>query len=163
MIIDAIVYTSKCGHTKRYAEILGGRIEKPVYSLIDAIKILPKNSRVIYMGWIHASHIQGFKKVKQKFNLQCVCGVGLCDTGTLKNEVRKATEIPNDIPLFTIQGGMERSKLKGLDKMMIAMLAKGLASQKEKSEQDRRMAELLSSDTDFVCDENLSEVLEFLY
>ncbi|MDO4489009.1 MAG: hypothetical protein Q4B67_08005 [Eubacteriales bacterium] len=162
MIIDVIVYTSKCGHTRRYAELLGERIGKPVYSLDEAAKALSKDSRVLYMGWIHASHIQGFKKAMQQFDLKCVCGVGLCDTGTLKDEVRKATEIPNTLPLFTIQGGMDRSSLKGLDKMLISMLAKGLASKKDKSAEDIRMSELLNSDTDFVCEENLAEVLKFL-
>ena len=87
--------------------------------------------------------------------------VGLCDTGTLISEVRKATAIPEDIPLFTLQGGIDRSKLKGMDKLMISMLTKGLAAQKQRSAQDERMLELLSRDESFVSPENLDGILQW--
>ena len=90
-----------------------------------------------------------------------VCGVGLCDTGTLLAEVRKATAIPAQTPLFTLQGGIDRSRLKGMDKLMISMLTKGLASQKQRSAQDERMLELLSRDENYVSTENLAEVLQW--
>lgn len=162
MKIDAIVYTSKAGHTKRYAELLGEKTGRPVLSLEEALKELPAGSNIVYLGWIHASHVQGFKKAEKKFILQCVLAVGLCDTGTMLDEVRKATGIVDTIPLFTLQGGMDRTGLKGMDKMMISMLAKGLASKEDRSQQDERMLELLSGDTDFVSEENLKGVLEYI-
>ena len=76
-------------------------------------------------------------------------------------EVRKATSIPEDIPLFTLQGGFNRSKLKGVDKLMITLLTKGLASQKQRSAQNERILELLSRDESYVSPENLSEVLRW--
>ena len=60
-------------------------------------------------------------------------------------EVRKAPSIPDNIPLFTLRGGIDRSKLKGVDKLMISMLTKGLAAQKQRSEQDESMLELLEN------------------
>lgn len=72
-----------------------------------------------------------------------------------------ATSVPEDIPLFTLQGGIDRSRLKGMDKLLISMLAKGLASQKQRSAQDDRMLELLSRDESHVSPENLSEVLQW--
>ena len=116
---------------------------------------------MIYMGWIHASHIKGYSGAAKRFSVCAVCGVGLCDTGTLISEVRKATSIPEDIPLFTLQGGFDRSKLKGMDKLMISMLTKGLASQKQRSAQDERMLELLSRDESYISPENLAEVLQW--
>ena len=113
------------------------------------------------MGWIHASHIKGYSGASKRFPVCAVCGVGLCDTGTLITEVRKATSITEDIPLFTLQGGFDRRKLKGMDKLMISMLTKGLSSQKELSAQDRRMLELLQTDASYVREENLSAVLEW--
>ena len=77
------------------------------------------------------------------------------------SEVRKATAIPEDIPLFTLQGGIDRSKLKGMDKLMISMLTKGLAAQKQRSAQDERMLELLSRDESFVSPENLDGILQW--
>ena len=157
----AIVCTSNTGHTRQYALLLGEQIGLPAYSLEDAGSYLSGGSPVIYLGWIHASHVKGYSKAEKRFSLRAVCGVGLCDTGTLLPEVRMATSIPEDIPLFTLQGGIDRSRLKGMDKLLISMLAKGLASQKQRSAQDDRMLELLSRDESHVSPENLSEVLQW--
>lgn len=158
---SAIVYTSNTGHTRQYSRLLGEQIGLPVYSLDEANAQLSGGSPVIYLGWIHASHVKGYSKAASRFDLCAVCGVGLCDTGALISEVRKATAIPEDIPLFTLQGGIDRSKLKGMDKLMISMLTKGLAAQKQRSAQDERMLELLSRDESHVSPENLSEVLQW--
>ena len=116
---------------------------------------------MIYLGWIHASHVKGYSAAARRFAVCAVCGVGLCDTGTLISEVRKATAIAEDIPLFTLQGGIDRGRLKGMDKLMISMLTKGLASQKQRSAQDDRMLELLNKDESYVSPENLAEVVQW--
>lgn len=158
---SAIIYTSKTGHTRQYALLLGKEIELPVYSYDEAISRLSGESPVIYLGWIHASHVKGFSDAVKRFSVCAVCGVGLCDTGTLIPEVRKATSIPEDIPVFTLQGGFDRSKLKGMDKLMISMLTKGLSAQKQRSAQDERMLELLSKDANYVSPENLAGILQW--
>ena len=157
----AIVYTSSTGHTRKYALLLGEQIGLPSFSLEEANSRLPCGSPVIYQGWLHASHVKGYAKAARRFDLRAVCAVGLCDTGTLTDQVRKATSIPEDIPLFTLQGGIDRSRLKGVDKLMISMLTKGLASQKQRTEQDDRMLELLSRDESYVSPDNLSEILQW--
>ena len=161
MKLTAIVYTSNTGHTRQYALLLGGQIGLPVYSLEEANSHLSGGSPVIYLGWIHASHVKGYSAAARRFAVCAVCGVGLCDTGTLISEVRKATAIAEDIPLFTLQGGIDRGRLKGMDKLMISMLTKGLASQKQRSAQDERMLELLSKDESYVSPENLAEVVQW--
>ena len=158
---SVIVYTSNTGHTRQYALMLGEEIGLPVYSYDEAVSGLSGGSRVIYLGWIHASHVKGYSDAARRFSVCAVCGVGLCDTGTLISEVRKATSIPEDIPLFTIQGGFDRSKLKGMNKLMISMLAKGLSAQKQRSTQDERMLELLSKDASYVSMENLVAILQW--
>ena len=157
----AIVYTFNTGHTRQYSLLLGEQIGLPVYSLDEANSRLSGGSTVIYLGWIHASHVKGYSKAANRFSVCAVCGVGLCDTGTLISEVRKATSIPEGIPLFTLQGGIDRSRLKGMDKLMISLLAKGLAAQKQRSDQDERMLELLNKDESYVSPENLAEVVQW--
>lgn len=102
---SAIVYVSNTGHTRQYALLLEKESGLPVYSYDEAISNLPGGSQIIYMGWIHASHVKGYSAAAKRFSVCAVCGVGLCDTGTLVTEVRKATSIPEDIPLFTLHGG----------------------------------------------------------
>ena len=45
--MEAIVYTSKCGHTAEYAGILGKLTGLPVYSLKDAEKLLENGRSII--------------------------------------------------------------------------------------------------------------------
>lgn len=88
-----------------------------------------------------------------------MCGVGLCDTGTLIAQVRKATAIPSETPLVTLQGGICLDKLKGVDKLLISMLTKGLSGQKQRTDEEERMLELFKTSANYVSKENLSEVL----
>ena len=157
----AIVYTSGTGHTRQYALLLSEQIGLPACSLEEAGSQLSGGSPVIYLGWLHASHVKGYSGAAKRFAVCAVCGVGLCDTVTLIYEVRQASSIPEDIPLFTLQGGIDRSRLKGMDKLMISMLTKGLASQKHRSAQDERMLELLSKDENYVSPENLAGLLQW--
>ena len=157
----AIVYTSNMGHTRQYALLLSQQLGLPVYSLEEANSKRSGGSPVIYLGWIHASHVKGYGKAAKRFPICAVCAVGLCDTGTLTAEVRKATAIPTDIPLFTLQGGMDRGRLKGMDKLLISMLTKGLSDQKQRSAQEERMLELLRRDESYVSPENLADVLQW--
>ena len=156
----AIVYTSVAGHTRQYAFMLGEQLGLPVYSL-DAASAQLSGRAVIYLGWIHASHVTGYSSAAKRLSVCAVCAVGLCDTGTLVAEVRRASSIPQDIPLFSLQGGIDRSRLKGMDKLMISMLARGLAAQKQRSPQDDRMLELLRQDRSYVRQENLAGILQW--
>ena len=152
--MKAIVYTSKCGHTAEYAQILGKLTGLPVYSLRAAETQLENGIPILYLGWLMASRVQGYRKAAKRFKVSAVCAVGLCDTGTLLPEVRKANALPEDFPLFTMQGGMDKTKLRGLNKLMIHMLTKGLASQKERTETDERMLYLLTHDENCVSEKN---------
>lgn len=162
MEFTAIIYTSKNGHTKRYAEMLGQITRKPVFSLNNVPKSISKGSPIIYMGWLCASNIKGYKQASKKYNVLVACGVGLCDTGTMISEVREATKIPENVTIFTFQGGIDRSKLKGAGKFAISMLTKGLASKEDRTEQDNRILELLKKDRDFVSEENMKELKKFI-
>lgn len=159
--MQAIVYTSKNGHTAEYAEILGRQTGLPVYSLKDAEKQIENGTPIIYLGWLMASRVRGLNKAKKKFKVSAVCGIGLCDTGTLLQEVQKANALSEDFPLFTMQGGMDKDKLKGFDKLLINMLTKGLASQKERSETDERMLNLLTHSENFVSEKNTTDFMKW--
>lgn len=162
MKVDAIVYTSKNGHTKEYAEILSKKINTPILTLEEACAKLNKDSRVIYMGWIHANKVMGYKKAWKKFCVCLVVGCGLCDTGTIVGEVRNRTNINSGVHLFTVQGGITLSSLKGVDKMLINMLISGLSKTKNRTPQDERMLYLLTHEENHVKEENLQSVLDYI-
>lgn len=159
--MKAIVYTSNTGCTAAYAKILGQQTGLPVISLADAVKQLPKGTPVIYMGWLFASSVKGYKKAEKRFEIAAVCGVGLCETGTLLKEVRKAIALPEATPLFTMQGGMDHQKLHGINKFMINMLIKGLSGKADRTEDETRMLELIQKGGNYVSAENTAAFMDW--
>ena len=159
--MKVIVYTSNTGHTAEYSKILGAKIGLPVYTLKEAKKKIQKGTEIIYLGWLFANNIKGYKKATKKYKISAICAVGLCDTGTAVAEVRKANSISEETPLFTMQGGMDKTKLRGINKFMINMLTKGLSSRKERTENDERMLELLTHDKNYVSEENITAFMKW--
>lgn len=154
--MKAIVYTSNTGHTAEYARLLGEKTGLPVYELREAAKKLDRGAAVIYLGWLFANSVKGYKKAARLFRISAVCAVGLCDTGTAIDGVRKVNAMPDSLPLFTMQGGMDKTKLRGINKLMIKMLTKGMESKQNHTENDKRMLYLLKNDENYVSEENTS-------
>lgn len=162
MQVDAIVYTSKSGHTKEYAKILSKKINASIYLLDEAIKKLNKNSRIIYIGWIRANKVIGYKEAWKKFSVYLVIGCGLSDTGTMIGEVRNRTNINSSVHLFTVQGGIKLSSLKGFDKLLIKMLISKLSKSKNRTSESDKMLYLLTHEENNVKEENLKAVMDYI-
>ena len=60
-----------------------------------------------------------------------------------------------------MQGGIDKAKLRGINKFMINMLIKGLSNQKEPSKKDERMLELLTQDKNYVSEENITAFIKW--
>lgn len=161
MKAQAILYTSNTGFTKQYAEILSKKIDLPVYSLKEAQYKLEKAVSVIYLGWVFANTVKGYKKAAKKYKIIAVCAVGLSESGSVDEEIRKTNSL--SVPLFSLQGGLDKQKLRGIHKFMIGMLIKGLSSQAERSEKDEKMLALLKKDGSYVNEESLSDFIKWYF
>ena len=159
--MKAIVYTSNTGFTARYAAMLGQKTGLPVFELAEAYKKLPKKTPIIYLGWLFASAVKGYRKAADRFQVKALVGVGLCQTGTLIEDVIKVNEPAEGVPVFTVQGGMDHSKLKGINKFMINMLIKMMSKAKNPSVEDQMKLELIRTGGDLVREENLEAVLRW--
>lgn len=159
MNAKAIVFASNTGYTARYAALLSEKLGIPAYTLADALKQLPTGTPVIYMGWLMAGTVKDCKKAAKRFAIEAVCGVGLGDTGSQDDAARKACKLPADVPVFTLQGGMDLAKLRGPYKFAIKMLTRAMSSKKDRTPAEDRMLELLIKGGDYVSVENLAAVL----
>lgn len=101
--MKAIIYTSNTGSTAEYAQLLGKELNLPVHSLQKAKNKVPAGSEIIYLGWIMARGIKGYKEAEKLYKVRAVCGIGMGQTGTQLKEVRDKNAIPQRIPLFTLQ------------------------------------------------------------
>lgn len=71
-----IVYKSNTGYTEQYAKLLGDALDMPSYSL-EKVPKCHKGGEVIYLGWLFAGNIVGYKKAAKLYKVRCVCGVGM--------------------------------------------------------------------------------------
>ena len=69
------------------------------------------------------------------------------------------------MPLFTLQGGFDMSKLKGVYKLMMLVMAKtvgkSLAAKQDRTAEEDQMLHLLTQGGSCVSEENLQPVLDW--
>lgn len=163
----AIVYTSNTGYTAEYARILSEETKLPVFSLARAIKELPKGSDIIYLGWIMANYVKGFRKAAKNFNLCAVCGVGMMKSESRIDAIRTASGLPENLRLFSLQGGFDIQKLHGIYKMLMKMMRKAIVkdiSQKvKKTPEELEILKMMQDGGSLVCRENLADVLAWFH
>lgn len=128
-----IVYESKTGFTKRYADMLTARTGLAAFRAGE----LPKASReeeIIFLGWMKIGKIQGLKKV-QKLNVVAVCGSG---TGRIAEPSPESVIARNKIekvPFFYLRGGcLPLKEVRGVDKIMLSMFLKMIKSSKDRDD-----------------------------
>ena len=162
---NSIVYTSNTGHTRQYAMLLGEATGLPVYSLEEAGKKLAPGNTIIYLGWLMAGKVQGYGKASARYQVAAACGVGMGATGSKVEDVRKVNGLEKDMPVFTLQGGFDIRKLRGVYKLMMKIMSgtvgKKLAEKKERTREENEMLELLISGGNRVSEENLAEVINW--
>ena len=77
----AIVYTSRTGFTKRYAELLSEATGVPAWSAKEAAKQVPAHSEIFYMGCLEAGTVKGLDALIERYVIRGVAIVGMNPTG----------------------------------------------------------------------------------
>lgn len=162
-MMNAIVYTSNTGFTAQYAALLGEKLNLPVYSLDAAKEKLAAGTEILYLGWLMAGSVKGYRQAAKRYRIAAVCGVGMGAGGSQLAEIRQGNAIPERIPLFSLQGGFAMGKLHGIYKLMMKIMkntvGKKLAAKPDKTAEEQDMLELLLHDGSRVSAENLRPVL----
>lgn len=155
-----IVYTSNTGYTAEYASLLGEQTGLPVYALNEMTE---NNIPVIYLGWLMAGKVKGYKKAEKNFRICAVCGVGMGATGSQIQDIRKSNFIPDTLPVFTLQGGFDITKLHGIYKFMMTVMSKtigkNLAGKKDRTPDEDDMLDLFTNGGSRVNADNLNDVI----
>lgn len=102
--MDAIVYTSNTGFTEKYAKLLGGKLFLPVYSLEEAKGKLAAGAEIIYLGWLMAGTVKGYKPAVRRYRIRAVGAVGMAATGRTRIRCENLIICREKIPVFTLAG-----------------------------------------------------------
>ena len=167
-----IIYGSRYGTTKRYAEKFAEMTHFPVIGYED-IKTLADYERIIYFGALYASGIKGLKSTVKKLSPNTkliVVTVGLADVSdkenikNIKNSVRKqvAEHLLKSLSVFHLRGGIDYGKLNFKHKIMMKMVYHSIKNKPTESltQEDKAFIETYNKKADFVDYDSLNQIAE---
>ena len=106
-----------------------------------------------------------FRSAAKRYRVCAVCAVGIGQTGTQTESVRKKAVVPAEIPLFTLQGNFNVKKLHGVYRLMMEIMVKAagksLAAKKDRTPAEDDMLDMMLHGGERVKAENLCAVLEW--
>ena len=160
-MVTAIVYQTNTGSTQRYAEMLAHKTGLPVYDIKSAKKKLLKNAKIIYLGWVMANNIKGFKEAEKRFDINAVCAVGMDAREAQIKKLREKNGLPDSLPLFLLEGNFNIQKLHGIYKFLMNVMINSLKKTENRTKEDEQMLAALLDSKDRVKEKNLENLLSW--
>lgn len=156
-----IVYESKTGFTKKYAQMLASKTGLKAIHLPKLTKE-EQNQKIIFLGWIKAGRIQGLSKIKKE-NLIAVCASGTAQSAEPSEEALKKNNKVEGVPFFYLIGGcLPINELKGTNKFLMRMFVKMLKLKKDKTQSIIEGINRIENGFNGVKEENLTPLINFL-
>lgn len=161
-----VVYKSKYGSTKKYAEWLAEKINADIFENSDVtVAKLNEYDTIIYGGGIYANGIAGFSLIKKNYNklknkklIVFAVVASPFEDGTI-GAIKKNnfTEEMMGVDCFYLRGAFNYSKMKVPDKILMNML-KGMLN--KKNGQLENWEKALLENYDKACDWKAIENIE---
>ncbi len=169
-IDTAIIYKSKTGFTKTYAEWIQQELSCDIFNFKGFSKAeLEKYDTVIFGSRVHAGIVDDLKKFKEiaaeypKIKL-VVFATGATPNGDgLIEEMWKnnfTEDELNSIPHFYFQSGLNYDKMGVGDKMMMKMLKTMLSGKKDPTDADKEMAKMIGGSYDISSKDCIKPLVE---
>ncbi|HHW67744.1 MAG: hypothetical protein PWP07_207 [Epulopiscium sp.] len=170
-----VLYKSKYGSTKKYAEWIANALNCDLY---ECSKIKPESllsyDTIVFGGGLYASGINGvslitknFQRIKDKQII--VFTVGLSSTDEKEKfkpilEKNFTQEILNKIKIFHLRGGIDYKKLNFIHKIMMSMLKSIISRKKpeEMTDEDRGVLETFGSKVDFTDQKTIEPIISYI-
>lgn len=173
-----VVFSSKYGSTKKYAEWLSDELrcdlkEKKSVSIDE----LMKYDSIVYGGGLYAGGVNGidiltkhFNKLKDKNLVLYTCGISDPQKNENTNNIRKnITKVFNDemiekIKIFHLRGSIDYSKLSLKDSIMMKMLKSMLLKKDETkmTDEDREFIDTFGTAVDFTDRNSIKPIIDYL-
>lgn len=164
-----VVYKSKYGYTKKYAQWLAESLGCDIKENASLADVMGYNA-IIYGGGIYAGRINGAKLITK--NLEKLSGKKLALFAVGSNVGRseeleafwkQALEenVRLNVPHFYLRGGFDYGRLGSVDRLMMNMLKKMLLKKDTLTEDDKGLLAAYETPVDFTDRKNLEEILKF--
>jgi menaquinone-dependent protoporphyrinogen IX oxidase len=168
-----VVYKSKTGFTKQYAEWISEKLGCTAIPIKEAsAATLQPYDLVIYGGGIMAGTIGAFKKFKELMKSLngkklIVFAVGLAgieeeDSRQMVIKTNFTEEEKNSIPYFYFQGGLNYDKMGFFGKRILKMVSSMMAKKADKTPEEIKMAESMKSSCDYTKIEYIEPLITYV-
>lgn len=163
-----VVYRSKYGYTKKYAEWLAESLSCDIKENASFADIADYGA-VICGGGIYAGRINGAKLITKNMSRLSGKKLVLFAVGSsvgrpeeLEAFWEKALEknIRENVPHFYLRGGFDYSRLGNVDRLMMNMLKKMLLGKDTLTEDDKGLLSAYETPVDFTERKNLDEIIK---
>ena len=164
--MEAIVYESNTGFTRRYAKMLSEATGLPCYKRKWAWLKVPKGADIIFMSWLIGNNIKKYKAVDRWYTIKAVATVGMfIPTPAVKAAVTQCHNIPPEQEVFCLRGGFNMKKLRGIyrafAKSAVSHYRITASQSQPMTSNDRALAEFMTRGGDFVKKENLEPIIQW--
>lgn len=168
-----VLYKSKTGFVKRYAEIIAESCEAEIceFSKFDK-KSISEYDVVIYGGGLYAIGINGLKKFKNL--IQSTSGsqkIVVFASGASPGRESDITQVKKHnfddgdlerISFFYLRGGFNFNKLNFFFRIMMKMYKSKMQSKKTLSREEKAFIDSFDYPVDYVSKENAQELIDFV-
>ena len=170
---NIIIYGSKYGITKKYAEELSRRTNMQAISF-ENVNDINSYDKIIYLGGLYAGGVLGMAKTLRRINNISnkeiiLVTVGLADPtdekninnirNNIKNQIQK--EVFEKAKIFHLRGGIDYSKLKFTHKTMMKLLYNAVKNlpEEKKTAEDIAMIDTYNQKVSFVDFSSLNDII----
>ena len=173
-----VIYDSKYGHTKQYAEWIAKECSCAALPRKQASSAtLSEYNTIIYGGGLYAGGVSGINLLTENFNLLTTKNVilftcGLADPENKENvaHIREAlskalsSDMMSHFQIFHLRGGIDYKRLNLLHKAMMGMMCKMLLGKNpsERSAEDEELLRTYGKVIDFTDRQTILPLVEYV-
>ncbi len=159
--MDIVVYKSKTGFTKQYANWISVALECEAMSLEEFRKRRGTFDRIIFGGWVFGGLITGLKDIRSMgVEPYAVFAVGVTPA---YDEVISQLKTDNKLEkLFYFEGGMRFNAHALPLRLMLKMLGKSVSRKDNPTRQELYMAKQLGTSFDHSSESSIAPLLSFI-
>jgi menaquinone-dependent protoporphyrinogen IX oxidase len=180
MADTAVLYKSKYGSTKKYAEWIAADLNADIYKASRiSVRKLKTYSTIIFGGAVYMNKVIGINAAIRKFNAlgrdngrkKILFTCGLTNPAIEENRKRILDGIngrlpgglPEGVRVFHLHGGIVHAELSRFHRFMMRMLENTLKGKREEdlSEIEKKMAETVGKDFDFTDRLSVRPIVEY--
>ncbi|WP_066501345.1 flavodoxin domain-containing protein [Abyssisolibacter fermentans] len=167
-----VIYKTKYGSSKQYAEWIAEEVNADLYKCSDvSIEDLQKYKTIVYGGSLYACGILGVKLLTNNFEMLKDKKIIVFSVGAAApkekayNDVKNnnfTADMLNNMNFFMLRGGFNYQKLNLVDKFLMNLMKLKIKSKKEEEidEESRELLKSFDNPVSFVNKKALTPVIE---